>query len=85
MLFVSSCSVRASSSVPEIVRESSVTMPKVFAMAVAVAVSYTHLQVIRVGYPIQKGLTEVDASGQYSGYTYDYLEEICLLYTSRCV
>ena len=50
-------------------------------------VSYTHLdvykrqaigreQVIRVGYPIQKGLTEVDASGQYSGYTYDYLEEI---------
>lgn len=33
-------------------------------------------QVIRVGYPIQKGLTEVDASGQYSGYTYDYLEEI---------
>ncbi len=33
-------------------------------------------QVVRVGYPIQKGLTEVDASGQYSGYTYDYLEEI---------
>lgn len=33
-------------------------------------------QVIRVGYPIQPGMTEVDEKGNYSGYTYEYLEEI---------
>ena len=33
-------------------------------------------QVIRVGYPIQLGMTEVDEQGNYSGYTYEYLEEI---------
>lgn len=31
---------------------------------------------IRVGYPIQLGMTEVDEQGNYSGYTYEYLEEI---------
>lgn len=33
-------------------------------------------KVIRVGFPIQKGLTERDVNGNYSGYTYEYLEEI---------
>lgn len=32
--------------------------------------------VIRVGYPIQSGLTERSENGKYSGYTYEYLEEI---------
>lgn len=34
------------------------------------------VKTIRVGYPIQSGLTEIDKNGNYSGYTYDYLEEI---------
>lgn len=33
-------------------------------------------QTLRVAFPIQKGLTEIDESGKYSGYTYDYLREI---------
>ena len=33
-------------------------------------------KVIRVAYPIQEGLTEKDEQGNYSGYTYDYLQEI---------
>ena len=33
-------------------------------------------QVVPVGYPIQLGMTEVDEQGNYSGYTYEYLEEI---------
>lgn len=33
-------------------------------------------QVIRVGYPIQKGFTEVDEHGNHIGYTYEYLQEI---------
>lgn len=32
--------------------------------------------VIRVGWPIQAGLTEKKADGTYSGYTYDYLQEL---------
>lgn len=32
--------------------------------------------VIRVGYPSQMGLTEITGSGDYRGYTYDYLMEI---------
>ncbi|MEG2138543.1 MAG: transporter substrate-binding domain-containing protein, partial [Oscillospiraceae bacterium] len=32
--------------------------------------------VLRVGYPIQAGLTEVDESGRYSGYTYEFLQEL---------
>ena len=44
-------------------------------------------RVVRVAYPIQAGLTGFDEYGNYSGYTYEYLEEIaqytgCLLYTS---
>ncbi|MDY3619228.1 transporter substrate-binding domain-containing diguanylate cyclase [Agathobaculum sp.] len=31
---------------------------------------------IRVAYPIQAGLTDIDENGNYSGYTYEYLEEI---------
>lgn len=31
---------------------------------------------IRVAYPIQKGLTEVDEEGKYYGYSYEYLLEI---------
>ena len=34
------------------------------------------VQVVRVGYPIQQGFTEIDENGNYSGYTYDYLQEI---------
>lgn len=33
-------------------------------------------KVIRVGYPIQKGLTEKDENGNYIGYTVEYLNEI---------
>lgn len=33
-------------------------------------------KVIKVGFPIQEGLTEKDEHGNYSGYTYDYLREI---------
>lgn len=31
---------------------------------------------IRVAYPMQEGLTNVDEHGKYSGYTYEYLQEI---------
>ncbi|HCO28900.1 MAG TPA: diguanylate cyclase, partial [Lachnospiraceae bacterium] len=33
-------------------------------------------KVIKVGYPIQQGLTEKDEEGNYIGYTVDYLNEI---------
>lgn len=33
-------------------------------------------QTLRVAFPIQKGFTEVDEQGRYSGYTYEYLQEI---------
>ncbi|MEG2838163.1 MAG: transporter substrate-binding domain-containing protein [Lachnospiraceae bacterium] len=33
-------------------------------------------KVIRVGFPIQPGLTEVNAQGEYRGYTYEYLQTI---------
>ena len=32
--------------------------------------------VIRVGFPMQPGLTMKDENGNYTGYTYDYLKEI---------
>ena len=31
---------------------------------------------MRVGYPMQTGLTEIDENGNYSGYTYEYLQEM---------
>lgn len=31
---------------------------------------------VRVAFPIQKGLSELDENGNYSGYTYEYLQEI---------
>ena len=31
---------------------------------------------VKVAYPIQSGLTEIDEDGLYSGYTYEYLKEI---------
>lgn len=33
-------------------------------------------ETLRVGFPIQAGLTEVDGDGNLSGYTYEYLREI---------
>lgn len=33
-------------------------------------------QVVRVGFPLQGGLGQKDAFGNYSGYTYEYLQEI---------
>lgn len=33
-------------------------------------------RVIRVGYPIQKGLTEIDETGNFVGYTPDYLRQV---------
>lgn len=33
-------------------------------------------RIIRVGWPIQPGLSESDGHGSYSGYTYDYLEQV---------
>lgn len=35
-------------------------------------------RVVRVGYPIQEGLTEIDEDGNYSGYTYEYIQEMAL-------
>ncbi|MEG1869443.1 MAG: transporter substrate-binding domain-containing protein [Oscillospiraceae bacterium] len=36
---------------------------------------YQH-EIIKVGYPINPGLSEIDENGKYSGYTYEYLQEI---------
>lgn len=33
-------------------------------------------ETIRVGFPIQKGISEIDENGNYTGYNYEYLEEI---------
>lgn len=32
--------------------------------------------VIRVAYPIQEGITDIDENGNYCGYTYEFLEEV---------
>lgn len=44
--------------------------------AMPVSAASPKKEVIRVGYPIQPGLTEVDEDGEFSGYTYEYLMEI---------
>lgn len=41
-----------------------------------VPIQASNKKVIRVGYPIQSGLTMKDADGNYYGYTYDYLMQI---------
>lgn len=33
-------------------------------------------RVVKVAYPLQSGLTDIDPQGDYCGYTYEYLEEI---------
>lgn len=33
-------------------------------------------RIIRVGFPQQEGISEIDENGSYSGYNYEYLEEI---------
>ncbi len=38
--------------------------------------SQVSTRTLRIGFPIQSGLTEVDTNGNYTGYTYEYLEEI---------
>lgn len=35
-------------------------------------------RVVRVGYPIQEGLTNIDEDGKYTGYTYEYIQEMAL-------
>lgn len=47
-----------------------------FGFAQGLSAAENPIQTIRVAYPIQEGLTEVDEAGNYSGYTYEYLEEI---------
>ncbi|MEG2097033.1 MAG: transporter substrate-binding domain-containing protein [Pseudoflavonifractor sp.] len=53
-----------------------------FALALCIGCSATAAEgdetrrVVRVGYPIGKGLCEVDENGVYSGYNYEYLQEI---------
>lgn len=36
----------------------------------------TEGRVVRVAYPVQAGLTDFDEYGNYTGYTYEYLEEV---------
>ena len=43
---------------------------------IVLPIEATNKKVIRVGYPIQEGLTMKDADGNHYGYTYDYLMQI---------
>lgn len=47
-----------------------------FVLTSVVPVHSANKKVIKVGYPIQRGLTEKDEEGNYIGYTVDYLNEI---------
>ena len=59
-------------------------MKKWYIIVLIILMSFTNLvsvhadekKVIRVGYPIQSGLTEKDSEGNYIGYTVEYLNEI---------
>ncbi|TCW28521.1 periplasmic/7TM domain sensor diguanylate cyclase [Christensenella hongkongensis] len=42
----------------------------------AVYANKNEYNTVRVGYPMQTGLTEIDENGNYSGYTYEYLQEM---------
>ena len=44
--------------------------------ASSASASQTSARTLRIGFPIQPGLTEIDEDGNYAGYTYEYLEEI---------
>lgn len=51
------------------------------ALAVSLAVAPVHAakdehRVVKVAYPIQPGISMVDENGNYSGYNYEFLEEI---------
>lgn len=46
------------------------------AACAAVVYAADESRTVRVAYPIQLGLTEIDEYGNYTGYTYEYLEEI---------
>lgn len=47
-----------------------------FGAALTAGAQTENVRTVRVAYPIQAGLTEKDENGNYSGYTYEYLEEI---------
>ena len=40
------------------------------------AVQAQKKRVVRIAYPLQSGLTQIDENGKMSGYTYEYLQEI---------
>lgn len=44
--------------------------------ALPVCAMDTAARVVRVAYPVQAGLTDFDEYGNYTGYTYEYLEEV---------
>ena len=46
--------------------------------AVAAGAQTPSPTVVRVGFPIQAGISEVDENGEYTGYLVDYLEQLCL-------
>ncbi len=42
----------------------------------SIAPAFAADRTLRVGFPLQPGLTEVDANNHYNGYSYEYLQEI---------
>nr|WP_162990787.1 transporter substrate-binding domain-containing protein [Maliibacterium massiliense] len=47
-----------------------------FCAAFPVQAGRRQTKTIRVAYPIQAGLTDIDENGNFCGYTYEYLEEV---------
>lgn len=47
-----------------------------FTMPVQPATAKQANRYVKIAYPIQVGLTEIDENGNYTGYTYEYLEEL---------